>query len=137
MTKRWDVEIVRRGPHGIPTTVTQPEDPAQVLLQDPNVFSTPNPDIFRDTCYICLDPEFAAMGLPLCYPCSACGGHVAADDTICDDCGKDAQELFQEQAEAECAAEGHVWVSTVPYEVLGIKIGPTPHCDRCHTPWLE
>lgn len=26
------------------------------------------------------------MGLPLCYPCVKCGGHVAADDTVCDVC---------------------------------------------------
>jgi len=43
--------------------------------------------VFREGCYICCDPEFRAYGLPLCYPCPKCGGHIAADDTICDDCG--------------------------------------------------
>jgi hypothetical protein len=44
------------------------------------------------SCYICADPEFSLMGLPLCYACEKCGGHVAADDTVCDDCGYDHAE---------------------------------------------
>lgn len=76
---------------GIPITVTQPDDPAYVLLQDD---FTSNPAIYRKGCYICEDPEFAQMGLPLCRKCLKCGGHVAADDTICDDCGTDQQELW-------------------------------------------
>jgi hypothetical protein len=40
--------------------------------------------VYNETCYICNDPEFALMGLPLCYSCYLCGGHVAADDMICD-----------------------------------------------------
>lgn len=77
---------------GIPITVTQPDDPAYRLLQDPNVFSTPV--VHRRGCYICEDPEFAQMGLPLCRVCPDCGGHVAADDTRCDDCGIDEQEVY-------------------------------------------
>lgn len=69
---------------GIPTTVTKPSDPAYQLLTNPNIYSTPNDDIYRDDCYICVDPEFAAMGLPLCKPCPECGGHRAADDTVCE-----------------------------------------------------
>jgi hypothetical protein len=38
-------------------------------------------------CYICNDPDYAAYGLPLCYPCPICGGHIAADDNVCDVCG--------------------------------------------------
>jgi hypothetical protein len=64
----------------------KPDDPAMCLLKD-NVHSRPK--IFRPDCYICTDPEFALMGLPLCQPCPKCGGHVAADDTICDECGFD------------------------------------------------
>jgi len=45
--------------------------------------------VYNEHCYICRDPEYAQMGLPLCYPCNKCGGHVAADDCVCDDCGVD------------------------------------------------
>jgi len=38
-------------------------------------------------CYICNDPDFARYGLSLCYPCPECGGHIATDDDVCDDCG--------------------------------------------------
>jgi len=62
-------------------------DPAYHLLTD-GYTSTPTPGLYRSTCYICRDPEFSQMGLPLCYPCQFCNGHVAADDDVCDDCGK-------------------------------------------------
>jgi len=42
------------------------------------------PTVHNPECYICKDPEFAQMGLPLCYPCYKCGAHVPADDDICD-----------------------------------------------------
>lgn len=61
-------------------------DPCQWMLDD--VF-TSKPTVHREGCYICEDPEFAQMGLPLCYLCQYCGGHVAADSTVCDDCGKE------------------------------------------------
>jgi hypothetical protein len=61
-------------------------DPARILLEDDY---TSTPTVHRPGCYICEDPEFAQMGLPLCYPCHKCGGHVAADDCVCDDCGED------------------------------------------------
>jgi hypothetical protein len=50
---------------------------------------TSTPVIYRAGCFICEDWEFAQMGLPLCYPCKKCGGHVAADSSRCDDCGYD------------------------------------------------
>jgi hypothetical protein len=92
-------------------TVTQPDDPAYWLLTSANTHhSVPNLDIFRNDCYICRDPEFAQMGLPLCKPCEACKtGHVPADDVICDNCGADAQELYYARCEAECEANGHQW----------------------------
>lgn len=66
-------------------------DPAYWLLErgreHPECRSKPT--IFRRGCYICEDEEFALMGLPLCYPCFYCGGHVAADDVKCDDCGRE------------------------------------------------
>jgi hypothetical protein len=78
---------------GIPITVTQPDDPAYVLLQDPFIFSTPV--VHRTGCYICEDPEFAQMGLPLCRKCTVCGGHIAADDAMCDDCGADDRDIWE------------------------------------------
>lgn len=67
---------------------TRPGDLAYALLLD-DMTSTP---VFRrEGCYICGDPEYALMGLPLCYPCPACGGHVPADDCTCDDCGRDCE----------------------------------------------
>lgn len=68
----------------------KPYDPAYKLLLDGKHTT---PEVHRDGCYICEDPEFAAMGLPLCKPCPDCvrkgrgQGHIAADDAICDDCG--------------------------------------------------
>jgi hypothetical protein len=50
--------------------------------------------VYNSECYICQDPEFALMGLPLCYPCNFCGGHVPADDTVCTDCKKDNDKLW-------------------------------------------
>jgi hypothetical protein len=71
----------------------KPDDPAYWMLEqgrnDPSKRSTTT--VYRDGCYICEDPEFSLMGLPLCFPCHKCGGHVAADDTVCDDCGFDHQ----------------------------------------------
>lgn len=64
-------------------------DPAYFMLDNPNIPRTPV-TVFREGCYICEDDEFARMGLPLCYPCTKCKGHVAADDTLCDDCGYDS-----------------------------------------------
>ena len=70
----------------IDITVTTPDDPAQALLQNPDVYSTPV--VYWPTCYICNDPEFAQMGMPLCRECPDCdNGHVPADDISCDNCG--------------------------------------------------
>ena len=56
----------------------------------------------RTGCYICEDPEYALMGLPLCTACPKCSGHVAADDSCCDDCGHDSYESWcEEQEKAE------------------------------------
>jgi hypothetical protein len=43
-----------------------------------------HPEIYNPNCYICRDPEFALMGLPVCKPCPMCGAHAAADDCECD-----------------------------------------------------
>lgn len=72
----------------------KPSDPAYFLLErglkDPTQRSKTT--VYKEGCYICEDPEFSLMGLPLCQPCSKCGGHVAADDSVCDACGHDQSE---------------------------------------------
>lgn len=148
-----DIRVTKNGvfkklENGIEITVTQTNDPAYWLLTDENTHhSTPNMGIFRNDCYICRDPEFAQMGLPLCKPCEACGGHVAADDTICSDCGEDAQELYYLAREAECVENGHTW-RTIPEHtfncthkdengewVTGPMTNPAyTHCDNCGAP---
>jgi hypothetical protein len=70
----------------------KPDDPAYWMLFDG--FET-IPVVYREGCYICEDPEFAQMGLPLCRKCPVCGGHVAADDYRCDDCGLDEQAFWE------------------------------------------
>lgn len=77
-----------------PPNHTWPDDPAAWMLRD-DFTSTPVSGLYRGDCYICRDPEFAQMGLPLCYECPLCRGHVPADDTICTDCGEDAQPILQ------------------------------------------
>lgn len=61
----------------------RPSDPAYWMLED-SFFSIPT--IYSAGCYICRDPEYAQMGMPLCYACKECGHHVAADDPICVGC---------------------------------------------------
>ena len=65
---------------------TPSSDPANFLLTDGVTSST---TVYNARCYICKDPEFAQMGLPLCYPCPTCGAHTPADDVECDN-GHDA-----------------------------------------------
>jgi hypothetical protein len=71
-------------------------DPAYWMLEqgrkDPSKRSTTT--VYMEGCYICEDPEFALMGLPLCKPCFDCGGHIAADDCICNKCGSDDREFI-------------------------------------------
>jgi hypothetical protein len=75
------------------TVPLKPSDPAYWMLEqgrnDPSKRS--KTDVFDKDCYICRDPEFAMMGLPLCYACPTCGGHIAADDCVCAN-GHDARE---------------------------------------------
>jgi hypothetical protein len=83
----------------------RPDDPAYWMLSD-GVETTPV--VHNDTCYICRDPEFAQMGLPLCRKCPACGGHIAADDTVCDNCGLDDHHFW------EAVREGrYEWIACV------------------------
>ncbi len=71
----------------------KPDDPAYWMLQqglkDPSKRTITN--VYDPDCYICRDPEFAMMGLPLCYPCDKCDGHTPADHSVCSVCGHDNQ----------------------------------------------
>lgn len=82
-----------------------PDDPCYWMLEqgraDPSKCSVQTGPKLAG-CYICEDDEFRLMCLPLCYACSHCGGHVAADDCICDACGFDQCE------------EGHVRRKRIP-----------------------
>lgn len=74
-------------PHRTPRLSSN--DPAYKLLKD-NFVSVPK--VYRESCYICRDMEFARLGMPLCNLCCNCSangmeGHIAADDGQCDDCG--------------------------------------------------
>lgn len=73
----------------------RPDDPCYWMLErgrkEPSA-RTPK-TVHRDGCYICEDPEFSLMGLPLCMPCMVCGGHVAADEMHCDGCGADQEDV--------------------------------------------
>lgn len=70
-------------------------DPAQALVKSRH-FTVPT--VYRQSCYICRDPEFALLGMSLCRPCPACeNGHIAADDVTCDDCGFDLQEAWERE----------------------------------------
>lgn len=89
----------------------KPSDPAYWMLQD--AFTT-TPTVYDKTCYICTDPEFAQMGLPLCQECPNCiknsngaaKGHVPADEVECSVCGFDIQEeYYRQQTEAEQRGE--------------------------------
>ena len=60
------------------------KDPAFEFLAS---LGTPSvPTVHDADCYICNDPDFARAGLPLCYACPECGGHIAADDGECQAC---------------------------------------------------
>ena len=79
-------------------------DPAYFLLEqgvnDPSKRSHPDEGVHDPSCYICRDPEFSLMGLPLCKSCPNCKenngspGHVPADDVECTVCGFDVYEHF-------------------------------------------
>jgi hypothetical protein len=71
----------------------RPDDPAYWMLFD-EFTSTPAKGVYDPFCYICRDPEFAQMGLPLCRKCPKCSknpevednGHIPADDDRCTVC---------------------------------------------------
>lgn len=87
------------------STQMKTSDPAYWMLNDTHVST---PQVHRAGCYVCEDPEFAAMGLPLCKPCPQCSqeagepaGHVPADDEECSDCGYNLREHYEREVEEE------------------------------------
>lgn len=70
----------------------KPDDPAYWMLFDS---VTTTPVVYSADCYICNDSEYAQMGLPLCRKCPICGGHIPADDSVCDNCGYDEYEEYE------------------------------------------
>lgn len=121
----------------------KPSDPAYCLLEegrrDPSKRSRQTAPK-REGCYICEDPEFSLMGLPLCRACPACGGHIAADATVCDDCGFGLPE--DEGAPMEDHPSGSL--ESLPDQASGLNAslgretpsGPPedPRVDPCATP---
>ena len=68
------------------------------LFENPSIGSHPDRSIYRSSCYICNDPDYAQMGMPLCSACEVCKvGHIAADDSVCDNCGYDICELVKRE----------------------------------------
>jgi hypothetical protein len=85
------------------STQMRTNDPAYWMLHSGHK-STP-PSVYREGCYICEDPEFAQMGMPLCEPCPQCtkrsgttAGHIPAEDPVCEDCGYDLQKAYEQTA---------------------------------------
>lgn len=76
----------------------------RALYNDDKTTST---TVYDQNCYICRDPDFARMGLPLCRECDDCKangrglGHVPADDVECTVCGFDSYAAYLEEQEAK------------------------------------
>ncbi|ACH62532.1 gp75 [Mycobacterium phage Spud] len=96
--KKCDGNCLRVNHETGPRQMT-PDDPAYWMLSSGKTTSTTVSD---PSCYICRDPEFAQMGLPLCKPCPDCtakesrdAGHVPADDEECTVCGFNLRVYYE------------------------------------------
>lgn len=118
--------------HSTPRMHQRPHDPAREMLDKVPVTKQ---KVHRATCYICIDREFARLGMPLCNVCCQCSakalagaGHIAADDTQCDDCG---HELCEKCVDAPAQSEPICTCSTPCCEVdvgVGIITCESAHC---------
>lgn len=83
-------------------------DPAYWMLEkglrDESWRTPTHPEIYSDKCYICKDPEFSLMGLPVCKPCPMCGAHLAADDSECDE-GCDVMGYYIDKRKNDSSGE--------------------------------
>jgi hypothetical protein len=106
---------------GNASVAANPNDKAFWMLFDGH---TSTPVVYLKGCYICDDPEFARMGLPLCRACPECIraerglGHVPADDDECDECGaQDGPWNYDEEGFVTGLAPGQaiaIWNATHP-----------------------
>lgn len=108
---------------GNASVAANPSDPAFWMLLDGHQST---PVVYHEGCYICEDPEFAAMGMPLCRPCPecvrerlvicpACQGRRTLDgETPCPTC----------QAVGYAGSLGHVPADDVTCDECGGEDGP-------------
>lgn len=109
---------------GNASVAANPSDPAFWMLLDGHESI---PVVHLDSCYICRDPEFAAMGMPLCSPCPQC---VRERMNLCAACrgtrGLPGGPLCQ-----ACEVKGYTGT-------LGHIAADDETCDECgyqHGPW--
>ena len=79
------------------------------------------PAVYSDTCYICRDPDYARYELPLCRACPFCGGHIAADNNICNECGRDEWELWDGEIAAREKGCPHCQSATLTVEPSNLR----------------
>lgn len=101
----------------------RPGDPCYWMLEEGLADSSKRSTttVHMDGCYICDDPEFSLMGLPLCYACSKCSGHVPADDTVCSDCRHDQMDDRPEPTEEQRAQTAQLLQDLVETSQRGHK----------------
>lgn len=105
------------------SVAANPSDPAFWMLLDGRAST---PVVHLDGCYICEDPEFAAMGLPLCSPCPQCvrermelcpachGTRGLPDGPLCVEC----------RLQGYSGTMGHVAADDVVCDECGYEHGP-------------
>lgn len=107
----------------------KPHDPAHWMLLDG--FTTV-PVVHRDGCYICEDPEFAAMGLPLCSPCPAC----VRKQEACTACSGKGGNAASGEACSDCLTTGliggmgHIAADDAVCDECGYEHGPADYDDQ-------
>lgn len=99
-----------------------PSDPAFRLLLD-DFRSVPV--VHRESCYICRDPEYAAMGMPLCSPCPGC----LRSQRMCTEClgagTRPGGELCMHcRGAGAFGSMGHIAADDVTCDECGYEHGP-------------
>lgn len=108
---------------GNASVALNPDDLAHFMLFDKHVS---HPVVFDRRCYICRDPEFAQMGMPLCSPCPAC---LRLQTT----CGTCAGKGFTGQSEpcSDCLSTGLIGsMGHIPADDDTCTV-----CEAQHGPW--